>query len=58
MAEAKTEEVGKKCAFSGKILKKAKRYYRNGLYYVSKAAFKSKLKKDQEDVAAAAPKEG
>ena len=49
MAEVKADEIGKKCAFSGKILKKAKRYYRNGLYYVNRAAFKGKMKKDEEE---------
>tara|TARA_B100000745_G_scaffold219027_1_gene145789 strand:- start:418 stop:663 length:246 start_codon:yes stop_codon:yes gene_type:complete len=42
----KDEDFGKKCAHSGATLKKSKRYYRNGQYFVNKAAFKAKLEKD------------
>ncbi len=34
-------EIGKKCAFSGVALRRAKRFYRNGLYFRNKAAFKA-----------------
>jgi len=49
------KELGKKCAFTGKALKRRKRYYRNGKYYISKTAFKSAMKKQQEEQAKAAP---
>ena len=32
-------EVGTKCAFSGVRLRRVKRYYRNGRYYINKRAF-------------------
>ena len=43
-------EIGKKCAFSGVALRKAKSIYRNGLYFRNKAAFKA----NEEKLAAAA----
>lgn len=46
MAEPNTNaEIGKKCAFSGVTLRKAKRYYRDGLYFRNKTAFKSHVEK-------------
>lgn len=54
MAEQKPDAKEKvKCAQTGVILKKVKRYYRNGKYYISKAAFKTKAKADQDKAAAA-----
>ncbi|MCA9405701.1 MAG: hypothetical protein KC684_04130 [Candidatus Omnitrophica bacterium] len=47
MADEK-EDISKKCAETGTTLKRARRYYRNGKYYINKAAFKAKLKKDIE----------
>ena len=55
-AQGANEDFGKKCAFTGKALKRRKRYYRDGQYYVNKTAFKGKAKKDAEEKAAAAPK--
>ena len=40
MAE-KNPDLGKKCAFSGVALSKARRFYRNGNYFRNKAAFKA-----------------
>lgn len=49
MAEEKeVEDIGKKCASTGATLKRAKRYYRNGKYFVNKNAFKAWLKKQEE----------
>ncbi len=45
MAEDNKAEIGKKCAFSGVALRKAKRFYRNGLYFRNKAAFKANEEK-------------
>ncbi len=42
-----------KCANTGKTLKRKKRYYRNGKYYISKAAWKAQAKKEAEAKAAA-----
>ena len=39
MAEEKeVKDITKKCAHSGKALKRVKRYYRNGFYFANKAA--------------------
>ena len=54
--QTEDKELGKKCAFTGKPLKRRKRYYRNGQYFVNKTAFKEKIKKDAEEKAAAAAK--
>ena len=56
MAEEVKKEKGAKtkCAQTGVNLKKAKRYYRNGLYFVNVNAFKAYDKKKQEELAAAA----
>jgi len=48
MAEEQDKEIGKKCAHSGVALKRSKRYYRNGLYFLNKASFKSWQVKQQE----------
>ncbi|HLF18178.1 MAG TPA: hypothetical protein VI749_04700 [Candidatus Omnitrophota bacterium] len=54
MAEEKqVTEIDKKCAFTGKAIKRVKRYYRNGLYFLNKAAFQGWLQKKKEDGAAA-----
>ncbi len=60
MGKVKPENEWKfKCAETGKAIKRKKRYYRNGKYYITKAAWKAKSKKDaeakaQKDAAAAA----
>ncbi|MGE0269092.1 MAG: hypothetical protein AB7S78_11635 [Candidatus Omnitrophota bacterium] len=55
MAEAEKEDISKKCAQTGTTLKRAKRYYRNGKYFVNKNAFKlfeeARLKKAAEETA-------
>jgi len=54
MAEEKeVKDVKKKCASTGKNLKRVRRYYRNGLYFVNKAAFKTWDQKRQDDKAKA-----
>ena len=40
-----------KCANTGKAIKRKKRYYRNGKYYITKAAWKAQVKKEAEDKA-------
>ncbi|GEM_PF-3174816 len=57
MADQATETpvIGKNCAACKKILKRKKRYYRNGTYYCNKNCFKKASQK--ETVEAAAPKE-
>jgi hypothetical protein len=53
MAEEKeVKDIKKKCAQTGKTIKRAKRYYRNGLYFVNKAAFKAWYDKQREEKAA------
>ncbi len=44
MAEEKKEltELGKNCGSCKKVLKKKKRYYRNGAYYCNATCFKNK----------------
>lgn len=55
MAEAEKEDISKKCAQTGTTLKRAKRYFRNGRYFVNKNAFKlyeeARLKKAAEGTA-------
>ena len=54
MAEEKeVKEVGKNCPECKKILKKKKRYYRNGAYYCNVNCFK-KVQKEKTAAAAAA----
>lgn len=43
--KADKSEIGKKCAFSGVPLRKARRFYRNGLYFRNKAASKAYAEK-------------
>ena len=52
--QKKNDEWKKKCAQTGKALKNVKRYYRNGAYYVNKAAFKAHQEKIAKEAAAAA----
>ncbi len=50
MADDK-EEINKKCAQTGTTLKRSRRYYRNGKYFINKNAFKAfeaKLKEQEE----------
>jgi len=59
------EDISKKCAQTGTTLKRARRYYRDGKYFINKRAYKefsAQLKKDSEeakaeDVPADKPKE-
>ena len=54
MAQATQDaDLGKKCAFSGKPIKRARRFYRNGKYYLNKASFKANWPKIQEEKAKA-----
>lgn len=54
MGKVKPENEWKfKCANTGKAIKRKKRYYRNGKYYITKAAWKDQAKKDAEAKAAA-----
>ncbi len=41
-------EVGTKCAFSGVRLRRVKRYYRNGQYYINKRAYQEHAKQLKE----------
>lgn len=52
MADEK-EDLSKKCAQTGTSLKRARRYYRAGKYFVNKAAFKAYDDKAKADAAAA-----
>jgi hypothetical protein len=55
MAEEKeVKDIKRKCAQTGKSIKRVKRYYRNGLYFVNKAAFKAWDEKQKEEKAKAA----
>jgi len=59
MAEEKqVTDIDKKCAHTGKAIKRVRRYYRNGLYFINKAAFQAWQQKQRETAAAAAPAEG
>ena len=54
MAEEKeVKDIKRKCAQTGKSLKRVKRYYRNGLYFANKAAFKAWGEKQAEEKAKA-----
>jgi len=61
MGKVKPENEWKfKCANTGKAIKRRKRYYRNGKYYITKAAWEAQAKKEAEEkakAAAEAPKE-
>lgn len=51
MADEK-EDISKKCAGTGTTLKRSRRYYRNGKYFLNKNAFKAyeaKLKEQAEE---------
>ena len=55
MGKVKPENEWKfKCAHSGKAIKRRKRYYRNGKYFLNKASFQLWDKKQKEAAAAAA----
>lgn len=58
MADEKKEvtEFGKNCGSCKKVLKKKKRYYRNGAYYCNANCFKKKAAEDAKKAAEA--KEG
>ena len=43
-----TSDIGKKCAGTGVALKRARRYFRNGLYFRNRAAFKAFEVKEAE----------
>ena len=42
-----------KCAQSGKAIKRRRRYYRNGKYFLNKASWQAYVKKQKEDKATA-----
>lgn len=52
-APAVDADHGKKCVFTGSTIKKVKRYYRNGKYFLNKAAFKGYEDKLKQEKAAA-----
>ena len=55
MGKVKPENEWKfKCAMSGKAIKRRKRYYRNGKYFLNKASWQAYVKKQKEDAATAA----
>ena len=56
-AKDQPSEVGTKCALSGVRLRKVKRYYRNGRYYINKRAFKEHDKQLAEKAAQEKPAE-
>ena len=43
-----------KCTLSGKAIKRRKRYYRNGKYFLNKASYQAFVKKQKDDAATAA----
>ena len=56
MGKVKPENEWKfKCAHSGKAIKRRKRYYRNGKYFLNKASWQAVVKKQKEGAAADAP---
>jgi hypothetical protein len=59
MADAKpaapTEDIRKKCAGTGVTLRRKRRYYRNGKYFLNKNAYKMFVEKENEKKAAEAP---
>ncbi len=55
MGKVKPENEWKfKCAHSGKAIKRRKRYFRNGKYFLNKASWQAFVKKQKDDAAAAA----
>ena len=55
MGKVKPENEWKfKCAHSGKAIKRRKRYYRNGKYFLNKASWQAFVKKQKDDATAAA----
>lgn len=64
MADKTDSELGKKCAQTGTTLKRVKRYYREGKYFVNKNAYKAhqeklleEAKKAEDEAREAAEKE-
>lgn len=47
MADDK-EDISKKCAGTGTSLKRSKRYYRDGKYFLNKNAYEVYIKKQKE----------
>ena len=45
------EDISKKCAQTGTTLKRSRRYYRNGKYFINKNAFKAHEAKLKEQAA-------
>jgi hypothetical protein len=55
MGKVKPENEWKfKCAMSGKAIKRRKRYYRNGKYFLNKASWQAFVKKQAAAAAEAA----
>ena len=55
MGKVKPENEWKfKCANTGKAIKRRKRYYRNGKYYLNKASYEAQMVKEAEAKAKAA----
>ncbi|MEI8012479.1 MAG: hypothetical protein WCI27_08395 [Candidatus Omnitrophota bacterium] len=55
MGKVKPENEWKfKCANSGKAIKRRKRYYRNGKYFLNKASWQAFVAKQKETADAAA----
>ncbi len=55
MGKVKPENEWKfKCAQSGKAIKRRKRYYRNGKYFLNKASWQAFVEKQKEAAATAA----
>ncbi|MFH0754145.1 MAG: hypothetical protein V2A70_06230 [Candidatus Omnitrophota bacterium] len=58
MGKVKPENEWKfKCAHSGKAIKRRKRYYRNGKYFLNKASWQAFVKKQKDAAAEAAAAE-
>ncbi|MBF0330926.1 MAG: hypothetical protein HQL17_03240 [Candidatus Omnitrophica bacterium] len=58
MGKVKPENEWKfKCAQSGKAIKRRKRYYRNGKYFLNKASWQAFVKKQKDAAAEAAAAE-
>ena len=53
MADKKNEDFGKKCAGTGKSIKRERRYYRDGKYFANKTAYINWRKKEAEKAAEA-----
>ena len=51
--EKEVKEIGKNCPSCKKIMKKKKRYYREGAYYCNKNCYKKAAEKAKADAAPA-----